>query len=101
MTDEKQPKTMEEILEDVARLKQEAAQSRPIEDRLPVGTKVVLSDAAHDFLAKSRNGTRCRPSNRIGVVQGFDSRTGRNQVKWEEPVPHVEPLAAKFLKAVG
>ncbi len=37
----------------------------------------------------------------LGEVAGFDDRQGRILVKWDQPVEHVEPLAAKFLEVVS
>lgn len=100
MTDDT-PKTIDEILADVAALQAKARAAQQDVARLSVGSRVKLSSAAHERLAQSARGDRTRSPDEIGEVTGFDDRSGRNLVKWWEPCEYTEPLAAKFLEVVG
>ncbi len=95
MSEQGQPtETIEEILANVqAAQKRQAAARRPLlaADRVPDGSLVVLSEAAHIKLGLRR----ARAADVVGIVLGFDLRTQRYNVGWQDGM--IEPLSTKYV----
>ena len=97
MSDEGKPKTIEEIMADIAEMRANlAAMSGSPPVRIPDGTRVKLSEAAHVKLGDRR----ARDPSVMGTVSGWDARQNRALVVWDGSTGR-EPLAPAYLEAVS
>jgi hypothetical protein len=99
MSETQEPKTMEEILAEVAALKAQNAALRNPAVALLDGTKVVLNAAAHKKLSQSKAGGRARDKDIVGEVIGFEQRQHRVKVMW--PSKNIEHIAREYLEVVA